>query len=752
MRFKEPFTTLEDLLKILPPYYSQADRDLIQRAYQTAAQAHAGQKRASGEPYVTHCVAVASILVEEFRVPADVVAAALLHDTVEDTDITLDDIRRDFGDHVAQMVDGVTKMKHLPRVSHTLAATESLADDQTRAILRKRALDNETLRKIIMTLNEDPSVVLIKLADRLHNMRTLQHMPPHKQRRIASQTMEVFAPLANRLGLWQIKWQLEDLSFRYLEPEKYKDIASRLEANRERREREIQEIIITVKKLLDKHKITADITGRPKHIYSIYRKMQRKGATFDMVHDVRAVRIIVQAPEEERENAQADKEDLDRKACYTVLGILHGRWRPIPGEFDDYIANPKDNDYRSLHTAVLYDDNKPLEFQIRTPSMHEQAEYGIAAHWRYKEEVRGERDKHISERLARIRKMLEWSQEVDDPDDFVDNMKKDIFASRIYVMSPKGDVYDLPVGATPIDFAYYVHTEVGHRCRGARINGQVKPLNTPLKNGDVVEILTIRKGGPSRDWITPGFDMVKTPRARAKIRQWFKRQRREANINQGRRLLETEFHRLGLEVKEMLPELTQAFNFPKEESFLAALGTGEISIAKVVNYLSEKFAQDNPLELPTKAIEVVQGNFQLTGLPEGVSGDMARCCNPLPGDPIVGLITRGRGVRVHRQDCNNILRVTERERLLKLDWSPARKTYPVPIVVSAYDRPKLMQDIISVISNEDINIANVNITTKKYLTNIHLTLEVTNLEQLGRVLGRIAAIPNVRDACRIKNQ
>ncbi len=752
MRFKEPYTTLEDLTKILPDDYTQADRDLVQRAYQVAAQAHEGLERASGEPYITHCVAVASILVEEFRVPAEVVAAALLHDTVEDTDITLEDIRRDFGEHVAQMVDGVTKMKQLPRVSHTLAATEALADEEARAILRRRALDNETLRKIMMTLNEDPSVVLIKLADRLHNMRTLQHVPADKQRRIAKQTMEIFAPLANRLGLWQIKWQLEDLSFRYLQPEQYKAIASRLEANRERREREIQEIIVQVKQLLDKHRIVADITGRPKHIYSIYRKMKRKGATFDMVHDVRAVRIIVQAPESENAGTPSSREENDRKICYMVLGILHSRWRPIPGEFDDYIANPKDNEYRSLHTAVIYDDNKPLEFQIRTPEMHEQAEYGIAAHWRYKENLDRDYDKLLSERLARLRKMLEWGNDVDDAEEFVIGVKQDIFASRIYVMSPKGDVYDLPVGATPIDFAYHIHTDIGHRCRGARINGKVKPLNTPLKNGDIVEILTVREGGPSRDWITPGFDMVKTPRARAKIRQWFKRQRREANITQGRRLLEAEFHRLGLDMKEILPELTAAFRFPKEESFLAAIGTGEIGITKVINYLSEKFSQEDSLELPSKPVSIIKDNFQLTGLPQGVSGDMARCCNPVPGDPIVGLITRGRGVRVHRQDCNNILRVTERERLLKLDWTPARKTYPVPIVVSAYDRLKLMQDIITVIAGEDINIANVNVSNNKYLTNIQLTLEVSNLEQLGRVLGRIAAIPNVRDVHRVKNQ
>ncbi len=750
MKFKEPYTTLDDLLKILPDDYTQADRDLIQRAYQTASKAHAGQKRASGEPYITHCVAVASILVEEFRVPSDVVAAALLHDTVEDTDITLEEISRDFGPKVAQMVKGVTKMFHLPRVSHTLAATESLADEQSRAILRKRALDNATLRKIMMTLTHDPSAVLIKLADRLHNMRTLQHVSPQKQRRIAQQTMEIFAPLANRLGLWQIKWQLEDLAFRYLEPEKYKEIASRLEASRQRREREIQSIIIEVKKLLDENHIIADVTGRPKHIYSIYRKMQRKGKTFDMVHDVRALRIIVQAPPGEHNNGR-DQEKRNRQVCYTVMAILHERWRPIPGEFDDYIANPKDNDYRSLHIAVIYDDGKPLEFQIRTPEMHEQAEYGIAAHWRYKENIDRDHDKYLTERLTRLRKMLEWGNDVDDADEFIDGIKQDVFASRIYVMSPKGDVFDLPVGATPIDFAYYIHTDIGHKCRGAIVNGKVVPLNTELKNGDVVEIKTAPRGGPSRDWLNPGLNMVKTPRARTKIRQWFKRQRREENITRGRKLLETEFYRLGLDIDEIIPDLISAFRFPKEESFLAALGTGEISITKVINYLSEKFTREDTIDLPSQTPQITQGDFQLTGIPQNVHAEMARCCNPIPGDPIIGLITRGRGVRVHRQDCNNILRVTERERLLKLEWVTARKTYPVPVHISAYDRPKLAHDIINIISGDNVNILKIDVKPNKYLTNIYLLLEVANLEQLGRILGRIANIPNVRDVHRVKN-
>ena len=507
---------IETLMDSLPANYSAADRELIQRAYRVAALAHEGQKRASGEPYINHCVAVAGILAE-MQVPPAVVAAGLLHDTVEDTALTLDDVRQDFGDEIAILVDGVTKLTNLPRVSRgDQHAGEVVSDDGSRPsaerrgaaateeevelVVRDRRYDakTETLRKTFLAMGEDVRVVLIKLADRLHNMRTLNHMPEQKRRRIAQETLDIFAPLANRLGIWQMKWELEDLAFHYVEPEIYKQISESLVTKHADRERQMKEIRTRLLQVLDDAGIQGDITARPKHIYSIYRKMVRKGVPFDLVHDVRGVRIIVD----------------DVPACYTALGVIHTHWRPIPGEFDDYIAAPKDNFYRSLHTAVVYDDGQTLEVQIRTPQMNQSAEYGIAAHWRYKEG--GTRDEDYERRILWLRSLMEWRQDVQDAGEFVDSMKSDVFEDRVYVFTPRGDIIDLPQGATPIDFAYHVHTDIGHRCRGAKINGKLTSLDYHLQTGDKVEILTAKQGGPSRDWLNANLGLVYTQRARIK--------------------------------------------------------------------------------------------------------------------------------------------------------------------------------------------------------------------------------------------
>ncbi|MDD5368066.1 MAG: bifunctional (p)ppGpp synthetase/guanosine-3',5'-bis(diphosphate) 3'-pyrophosphohydrolase [Anaerolineaceae bacterium] len=743
---------IDNLMESLPDTYTLVDREVILRAYHLAEQAHTGQKRASGEPYITHCLAVASIL-SEMRVPPAVVIAGLLHDTVEDTPITLDELRHEFGEEVARLVDGVTKLTNLPRVSRgdqhaeevlsedtqTLrtdsharqaAATEQLIEAAARS--RKRDLASETLRKTFMAMGEDVRVVLIKLADRLHNMRTLGYMPEYKRRRIAQETLDIFAPLANRLGIWQIKWELEDLAFRYVNPEKYKEIAENLAERREDREHQIEEIIQRLQNLLTQASVKVEITGRPKHIYSIYKKMQDKGKTFEMVRDLRAVRLIVP----------------DIPSCYAALGVIHTHWRPIPHEFDDYIAAPKDNFYQSLHTAIIYDDGKPVEVQIRTPEMNQNAEYGIAAHWRYKEGKR--RDEDYEQRINWLRKLMEWRQDVDDAQEFVDGMKTDVFQDRVYVFTPRGDIIDLPSGSTPIDFAYHVHTEIGHRCRGAKVNGKLVTLDYVLKTGDQVIILTAKQGGPSRDWLNLNLNLVRTQRARSKIRQWFKWQDREQNLTQGKQVLEREFRRLDLSDVD-LARICHDFDFRSPDDLYIALGSGDISVGRIINRLSDadKEKQISLLTVTKPGGELKPGADTITvvGL-KGILTTVARCCKPAPGDEIVGYITRGRGATIHRQDCPNILRLRERERLVKVSWGEPMRTFPVPVEIKAYDRQGLMGDISNILTNEGINLLDIGLKVNHNLAAISLVLEVGDIAQLSRVLTRIENLPNVMEATR----
>ncbi|MCK4976438.1 MAG: bifunctional (p)ppGpp synthetase/guanosine-3',5'-bis(diphosphate) 3'-pyrophosphohydrolase, partial [Anaerolineales bacterium] len=591
---------IENLMENLPPSYTPVDRELVLRAYKVAETAHEGQKRASGEPYINHCLAVASILTD-LRVPPQVVSAGLLHDTVEDTDITLENIRNDFGDEIALLVDGVTKLTQLPRVSRgdqrpedqakeeeqrQIAQRRGLPDPETEAdqLVRSRRYDlvAETLRKTFLAMGEDVNVVLIKLADRLHNMRTLGYMPEKKRRRIAQETLDIFAPLANRLGIWQEKWELEDLAFRYVNPDMYKEIAGYLASRRTRREREMQEIKKKLVDCLSQAGIEADVSSRPKHIYSIYKKMVRKDVPFDLVFDVRGVRIIVpEVPD-----------------CYSALGVIHTHWRPIPNEFDDYIAVPKDNFYRSLHTAVVYDDGQTLEVQIRTLEMHQSAEYGIAAHWRYKEGTgRGE---DYERRIMWLRSLMEWRQDVDDAADFVDTMKSEVFDDRVYVFTPKGDIIDLPTGSTPIDFAYHIHTDIGHRCRGSKTNGKLVSLSHKLQTGDSVEILTTKRGGPSRDWLNPSLEMVKSQRARSKIRQWFRRRNRELNISHGRLLLERELRRLGIEGISY-EKIARDLGYSHVEDLHVAIGCGDINLGKIAAQVVKEDIQALDLTKELKA-------------------------------------------------------------------------------------------------------------------------------------------------------
>jgi RelA/SpoT family (p)ppGpp synthetase len=720
---------LETIYKSVPRL-TATDRQLIERAYQYADKAHEGQKRKSGEPYMIHCVAVAQILAE-LRMDAQTISAALLHDVVEDTPITLEDLETNFGIDVARLVDGVTKMERLPTDVEAMKGGKA------------GSRESEYLRKTFLAMGNDIRVILIKLADRLHNMRTLHYLSPERQRRMARETMEIFAPLANRLGIWQMKWELEDLSFRYLSPEKYKEIASKISERRADRERYMQRTKDILTRELAAAGIQAQISARPKHIYSIYRKMERKRVPFEEIYDVRAVRVIVP----------------DKATCYQVLGVIHSIWHPIPGEFDDYIAAPKDNFYQSLHTAVLDDEGKTLEVQIRTPEMHEHAEYGVAAHWRYKEGV--SRDDQFEKRLLYLRRLMNDFDEDDieqNADDFVDAMRSDVFEDRVYAFTPKGDIVDLPGGATPIDFAYYIHTEIGNRCRGAKVNGALVALNHRLTSGDRVEILTSKRGGPSLDWLNPNLGFVHTNRARAKIRTWFRRQDREKNIALGRDVVDRELKRLGLETMSR-EALATLFNFSKLEDFLSSVGFGDITGAQIATKVLEA-ERKNQREMSANAdVLATTGEHQTepVNASDGIDimGDggmlinLGRCCNPAQGDQIVGYITRGKGVTVHRADCPNVINSTERERFINVSWGRAvEKTYPVPVIIVAYDREGLLRDIGGVVANENINITQVNVNTRQSIATFQVTMEIEDTTQLSRVLAKIEQLPNVLEARR----
>ena len=713
---------LESLFKALPQSLSPSDRALLERAYNLAVKAHRGQKRASGEPYVNHCLAVATILAE-LGAPIPVVVAGLLHDTVEDTSVTLKDLADEFGPEVAGLVDGVTKLTQLPRVTR-----RERKDERTSRV----ELAKETLRKTFLAMGDDVRVVMIKLADRLHNMRTLSHLPSEKHTRIAQETLEIFAPLANRLGIWQMKGELEDLSFRYVYPDRYKAIAQSVAERRVDREKALQAICERLHQELTEASIRAEVTGRPKHLYSIYRKMERKGVPFEMVYDVRGVRVLVESEPD----------------CYLALGVIHNHWNPIPGTFDDYVATPKDNFYQSLHTAVVYDDGKTLEVQIRTPEMQENAEYGIAAHWRYKEGRK--RDDAYQQRILWLRRLMDWRQDADGDTDFIDAMKSDVFDDRVYAFTPKGDIIDLPAGSTPIDFAYHIHSDIGHRCRGAKVNGKLVTLDYRMQTGDSVEILTTKRGGPSRDWLNASLEMVKTQRARGKIRQWFKRQDREQNIANGRALLDRELHRLGI---EDLPheQIATDLNYAQTDDLLAAIGCGDVHLGKIIARVVEKQEPELIQAIPTVPAQPAATGHEVSVL--GVSGLLtarARCCSPAPGDPIVGYVTRGRGVTIHRRDCPNVLRVADKERLIQVNWGQERRTYPVSVRIRAYDREGLMRDVSSLVANEGINMPSINATTKNSLAVLNLELGVTDISQLSRVLNRLEALPNVLEACRIR--
>jgi len=721
---------LQDLVELAGRYLTPADLDTVRRAYDLASVAHEGQTRASGEPYVRHPVAVACTLAE-LRLDATTLVAALLHDVPEDTTVTLEEIETRFGDEVARLVDGVTKLSKM----RWLPAEERAEDGPAKPRDDEQAVWAESLRKMFLAMAEDIRVVLIKLADRLHNMRTLDALPPEKRRRIAQETMEIYAPLANRLGIWQIKWQLEDLAFRHLEPAIYKEIAQKLEMRRAQRERYIERVVTILREELARHGIQAEVSGRPKHIYSIYRKMQRRGADISQIYDLLAVRVLVREVPE----------------CYTVLGIVHNLWHPLPGQFDDYIASPKESLYQSLHTTVLSLDAKPLEIQIRTFDMHHTAEYGVAAHWRYKEG--GKRDHKFDAKVAWLRQLMDWQKDVvGGAQEFIDSLKTDIFQDQVYVFTPKGEIKEFPAGATPLDFAYRIHTEVGHKCVGAKVNGRMVPLDRPLQNGDIVEIITAKGSrGPSRDWLNPALGYVKTHHAREKIRQWFKRQQREENIARGWELVEKELKRLGIE-KTRLEDIAAAFRYEKLDDFLAAVGYGDINPQQIaVKLAPELVPQDGPVLpslAPAPSPESTRG-IRVLGVGDLLTR-IARCCNPVPGDAIVGYITRGKGVTVHRVDCPSVSREDEKERLVPVDWGRTeQQLFTVGVRVEAFDREGLLRDLTTVIADEKINIVACDTQTHRDQTaTVVLMIEVPGLDKLSRVLTRLEAVRDVFSVVR----
>jgi guanosine-3',5'-bis(diphosphate) 3'-pyrophosphohydrolase len=709
--------TLEDLLERGEDSIAAQDISLIKRAYQVAAEAHDGQSRMSGEPFIHHSLATAATLVD-LRLDAATVAAGLLHDVPEDTAVTVGDIEEIFGEEIARLVDGVTKLR---KITWT-----SLEEEEA-----------ESLRKIFLAMVDDIRVILIRLADRLHNMHTLGALPEDRGTVIARETLEIFAPLAHRLGMWQIKEELEDLALQYLEPDRYREVVDFLSERRADRERYVEGVVQTLRRTLAEGSIKGEVTGRRKHIYSIYQKMKKRGRDFDRIYDVYGARIIVD----------------DIPECYAALGIVHSLWRPIAGEFDDYIAMPKDNMYQSLHTAVLGPQGRALEVQIRTWDMHWMAEYGVAAHWRYKEQV--ERDAVLESKMAWLRQLMDWRRELVDAQEFVDSLKTDLFPEEVYVFTPKGDVIELPRGATPVDFAYHVHTEIGHVCQGAKVNGRIVPLNYQLKDGDQVLILTAKRGGPSRDWLNPHLGYVHTSRARQKIRQFFRRQEREENIARGRALVEREMKRLGIE-HESYEEIAKLLRFKKVGDLLAAVGYGDINVHQISSRILEVEGEKEEV-LGEKARQIIDTD-EAKGVTVTGVGDLlthiAGCCNPLPGDKIIGYVTRGRGVTIHRLDCGNVLRIFrdgDKERLIEVDWGEEQDAvYPVVIRITAYDRKGLLKDVAAIIDGEDVNMTSATISSRKkdQIATIVATLEITGMAQLSRVLAKIESLTNVLEAVR----
>ncbi len=718
---RRSLSCLEDLLGTMRSYLGPSkDLGIVERAYHFAEQRHEGQLRGSGEPYIQHPLETALVLAE-LHLDRATIAAGLLHDVIEDTGITFEALRAEFGNEVAQLVNGVTKLSRVH--------WNSLEEQQA-----------ENLRKMFLAMAEDIRVVLIKLCDRLHNVSTLDGKPPEARKRIARETLEIYAPLAHRLGIWQLKWRLEDASFFHLEPERYQELKRLLNDTRRGRENLVATSVTAILDQLGAAGIQAEATGRPKHIFSIFRKMEKTGRSFDQLFDLLALRVVVDTLPE----------------CYAVLGIVHSLWTPIPGQFDDYIAMPKGNMYQSLHTAVVGSSGRFLEVQIRTHEMHRVAEHGIAAHWRYKDDDE-QTDPKFEGKLAWLRQLMAWQQELSSAQEFVETVKMDIFRDQVFVLTPKGEVKDLPARANPLDFAYRIHTDVGHRCIGARVNRKLVSLDHELQNGDIVEILTTKTShGPSRDWLA----IAQTAHAREKIRQWFKLQQRADNIVRGRELLEKELKRLGFDglgliTETQLETVAEAMSYPTVDGLMAAVGYGGASPQSIVGRLGlravpvPEFPSLPDLTAPAAGANTA-GAVKVMGVGDLLTR-MATCCRPVPGDRITGYITRGRGVTIHRADCRNVLAEDEPDRLIAVEWGRAgAQSYPVTVRVEALDRPGLLRDVASVVAEEKLNIigSQVVVDGAEGVATIHATVEIGSLAQLSRLLLRLETIRDVRAAYR----
>lgn len=726
--------TAQEVMALCLTYMNTSHVVFIKKAYDLAAKAHEDQYRKSGEPFIIHPIQVAGILAE-LKMDPVAVATGFLHDVVEDTSVTFDQISEEFSPEVAELVDGVTKLGKIKFKS-------------------KQEQQAENHRKMLLAMAKDLRVVLVKLADRLHNMRTLKFHRPEKQRSISNETLEIYAPLADRLGISRVKWELEDTALRYLNPQQYYRIVHLMNSKREQRENYISDAIGIIESSVKELDIEANITGRPKHIYSIYRKMRDQKKQFNEIYDLLAIRVIVDSI----------------KDCYAVLGAIHTRWRPMPGRFKDYIAMPKANLYQSLHTTVLGPNATPLEVQIRTKEMHEIAEYGVAAHWAYKEGINQKiQNDELSEHLSWFRDILEFQSESSDASDFMDSIKEDILKDKVYVFTPKGDVMELPAGASTLDFAYHVHTEVGNKSTGAKVNGKMVPLNYKLKNGDIIEMMTSSSSfGPSQDWLK----YVNTSKARNKIKRFFKTQDKEINVQKGRELLEKQLMSMDFSPKEILTKdnlrsVAERFNFNNEEDLYAAIGYGEIKLFTVANRLTGKARREREqekanldiqqLEMKKKEPDKMKIRHEGGVVVQGADNlliRLSRCCNPVPGDEIIGYITRGRGISIHRTDCPNVQVADGTEnRLIEVEWEAnetSNKEYDTELQIEGYDRSGLLNEILEVFSNLTKKLSNVNgKVDHNQIATIRLTIGIQNLDELDKIVDKVKSIPDVYSVKRV---
>ena len=708
------------LIERVGTYLPDDSTEKVGQAYFYADACHTGQERKTGDPYIVHPLETALFLAD-LHLDTNTIVAALLHDVVEDCGVSLEDISEKFGFEVSKLVDGVTKLTRMDdKLQPPIDEGENLVDDADN-------LYAESLRKMLVSMAEDIRVVLIKLADRLHNMKTLDALPLEKRRRIAQETLDIYSPLAHRLGIWEIKWQLDDLAFRHLNEDKYREISKMLASKRGEREEYVEKVTSGLRDQLSQFGINADVTGRPKGIYSTYRKMEKyqaQGKDFGDIYDLFALRVLVDEPAE----------------CYQSLGVVHQMWHPIPGQFDDYIGNPKENMYQALHTTVICDGGTPLEVQIKTHELHRVAEYGVAAHWAYKEGASG--DQRFEEKMTWLRQLLEWQREVSGTAEFIESVKQDIFHDQVFVYTPKGRIVELTSGSTPVDFAYKIHTDLGHHCIGAKVNGKLVSLDTELDNGDTVEVLNSKSDrGPSLDWLNPNKGYVRSAGARQSVRQWFRRQERTTNIQRGKELMRRELRRLNQKVDE--ETILGLFKSDSMDDLMANLGSGNIAdsllahrLAQIGHETEEPLAQrrnDLPLSSPSSGITVLGVGDLLIRI--------GRCCNPIPGDPIIGFITRARGVTVHKQDCSSVLREDEPERLVSVQWGQEQQLYPVRIIMKAYDRVGLLRDLTAVVSDEGVNIASV--LTEEWsdgTVTMALTCHTTGLDQLNKLFSKLDGV------------